>query len=166
MTIDVNKEYTAVIDTTYGKITVRLSPKEAPVTVNNFVFLARQGFYNGLKIHRVVKGFVFQTGDPKGDGTGGPGYAFADEKVVGEYKPGVLAMANSGANTNGSQFFVTIGDLRTVLEKKYNLFGEVTGGYDVALRIGEVPVASPPGGGEKSRPTVDLRVNSITVSEK
>jgi len=165
MTIDLNKQYTAVIDTTYGKITARLLPKEAPITVNNFVFLAREGFYDGLKIHRVVKGFVFQTGDPRGDGTGGPGYQFQDEKVIGDYKPGVLAMANSGPNTNGSQFFITIGDLRGTLPKKYNLFGEVIGGYDVALKIGEVPVASPPGGGEKSRPTVDVRVKSITIVE-
>jgi cyclophilin family peptidyl-prolyl cis-trans isomerase len=166
MTIDTNKEYIAVIDTSAGKITVRLFAKEAPMTVNNFVFLAREGFYNGVKIHRVVKDFMFQTGDPRGDGRGGPGYTFPDEKIVRDYTPGIVAMANSGPNTNGSQFFIMLGDWSNKLPKNYVIFGEVTGGYDVALTIGRTPVTLQEPGGENSKPTTDLRVNSISIQEK
>src|SRR4030042_5164655 len=96
MTIDQNKQYTATIKTNYGEIVLELFPKDAPLAVNNFVFLARQDFYNGVKFHRVVQGFVIQAGDPTGTGTGGPGYKFADEKVTKGYVAGTLAMANAG----------------------------------------------------------------------
>lgn len=165
MTIDQNKTYTATIKTNYGDIKVQLFPKDAPNTVNNFVFLARQGFYNGVKFHRVVKGFVIQGGDPTGTGRGDPGYKFADEKVTKDYVAGILAMANSGPNTNGSQFFICLGDLRSVLEKKYNIFGQVSGGSDVVQKIGNVPVRAS-ATGEMSIPTVDVHIVTITIEEK
>ena len=159
MTIDQNKQYAATIKTNYGDIVLQLFPKDAPVTVNNFVFLARQGFYNGVKFHRVVKGFVIQGGDPTGTGTGGPGYRFADEKITKDYVAGTLAMANAGSNTNGSQFFITLVDLRGSLPKKYTIFGQVTGGFDVVQKIGNVPV-------QDSSPIKDVIIDSITIVEK
>ncbi|MGB8707936.1 MAG: peptidylprolyl isomerase [Dehalococcoidia bacterium] len=159
MTIDQNKQYTATIKTNYGDIVLQLFPKDAPVTVNNFVFLARQGFYNGVKFHRVVKGFVIQGGDPTGTGTGGPGYRFADEKITRDYVAGTLAMANAGSDTNGSQFFITLVDLSGSLPKKYTIFGQVTGGFDVVQKIGDVPV-------EGSSPIKDVLIDSITIEEK
>jgi cyclophilin family peptidyl-prolyl cis-trans isomerase len=166
MTIDQNKQYTASIKTNYGDIEVQLFPKDAPVTVNNFVFLARQGFYNGVKFHRVVKGFVIQGGDPTGTGAGGPGYKFADEKVTKNYVAGILAMANAGSNTNGSQFFITLSDLSGRLPKNYTIFGQVTSGLDVVQKIGDIPVKSKTTGGEVSSPTVDVHIDSITIEEK
>lgn len=163
MSIDQNKEYQATIKTNFGDIVVQLLPKEAPLAVNNFVFLARQGFYNGVKFHRVVKGFVIQGGDPTGTGTGNPGYKFADEKVTRDYVAGTLAMANSGANTNGSQFFITLANLN--LPKNYTIFGLVTSGFDIVQKIGNVPVTMAPGG-DTSLPTVDVHINSITIEEK
>ncbi|MGH2363503.1 MAG: peptidylprolyl isomerase [Chloroflexota bacterium] len=134
MTIDTTRTYTATMITDKGAIVLELDPKLAPVTVNNFVFLAKHDFYNGLTFHRVVAGFVIQGGDPTATGGGGPGYTFADEPVKGQYTQGCLAMANSGPNTNGSQFFIcTAND--TSLPPKYNLFGHVTKGMDVALKI-------------------------------
>jgi cyclophilin family peptidyl-prolyl cis-trans isomerase len=159
MTIDQNKQYIATIKTNYGEIVLELFPKDAPVTVNNFVFLARQGFYNGVKFHRVVKGFVIQGGDPTGTGSGGPGYRFADEKITKDYVAGTLAMANAGANTNGSQFFITLVDLRGSLPKKYTIFGQVTSGFDVVQKIGDVPV-------QDSSPIKDVLIDSITIEEK
>jgi hypothetical protein len=103
MTIDINKKYTATMHTTKGDIVIELLASEAPVTVNNFIFLARDGFYNSVKFHRVIKGFMIQSGDPKGDGTGGPGYKFDDEPVTRQYLAGTMAMANAGPNTNGSR---------------------------------------------------------------
>jgi cyclophilin family peptidyl-prolyl cis-trans isomerase len=132
--IDDAKLYLATISTDRGDIVLCLQPKLAPNTVNNFVVLARNHFYDGLRFHRVVPGFVIQGGDPKGDGTGGPGYEFADEPVQGSYTTGCVAMANAGPNTNGSQFFICIAD-DTQLPKQYNLFGQVTKGIDVALKI-------------------------------
>ena len=159
MTIDQNKQYTATIKTNYGDIVLQLFPKDAPVTVNNFVFLARQGFYNGVKFHRVVKGFVIQGGDPTGTGAGGPGYKFADEKVTKDYVAGTLAMANAGSDTNGSQFFITLADVSGSLPKKYTIFGQVTSGFDVVQKIGDVPVYG-------SSPTKDVLIDSITIEEK
>lgn len=136
MTIDTKKTYCAGINTNKGLIVLELDPSLAPNTVNNFVYLAQHQFYDGLKFHRVVPGFVIQTGDPKGNGTGGPGYKFNDEPVKGNYTKGCVAMANSGANTNGSQFFIcTADDTKTLTTKSYNLFGEVVQGMDVALKI-------------------------------
>jgi cyclophilin family peptidyl-prolyl cis-trans isomerase len=159
MTIDQNKQYTATIKTNYGDIVLQLFPKDAPLAVNNFVFLARQGFYNGVKFHRVVKGFVIQGGDPTGTGTGGPGYRFADEKVTKDYVAGTLAMANAGSDTNGSQFFISLADLSGSLPKKYTIFGQVTGGFDVVQKIGDVPV-------EGSSPVKGVLIDSITIEEK
>jgi cyclophilin family peptidyl-prolyl cis-trans isomerase len=166
MAIDQNKTYTATIDTTYGKIVVQLFPKDAPLAVNNFVFLARQKYFDGTKFHRIVKDFVIQGGDPTGTGSGSPGYKFIDEKVTRDYLPGTLAMANSGSNTNGSQFFICLGDLRNNLSKKYTIFGTVSEGMDVVQKIGNVPVTVNPQTGEKSKPTVEVKINSVTISEK
>ena len=135
LTIDTAHKYLATITTTKGTITLCLDPTLAPNTVNNFVFLARNQFYDGLKFHRVEANFVIQGGDPKGDGTGGPGYKFADEPVKGEYTAGAVAMANSGPNTNGSQFFICTVDDSKKLAKSYNLFGYVASGMDVVLKI-------------------------------
>jgi cyclophilin family peptidyl-prolyl cis-trans isomerase len=110
MTIDPAKKYTATMETSCGKITIDLDPKAAPKTVNSFVFLAKQKYFDGLTFHRVVKDFVIQGGDPQGTGSGGPGYEFEDELPQQGYSIGSLAMANSGANTNGSQFFIITGN--------------------------------------------------------
>ena len=127
--------YEATISTDRGDIVLELDPKLAPTTVNNFVALARQGFYDGTTFHRVVPGFVIQGGDPEGTGRGGPGYKFADEPVKGEYTFGAVAMANAGPDTNGSQFFICIDDCTRKLQPAYNLFGYVTEGMDVAKSI-------------------------------
>jgi len=124
----------AVITTNKGVIKIDLYADKAPKTVSNFVYLAKYGFYNGLTFHRVEPGFVIQGGDPNGTGTGGPGYQFPDETVQGDYKAGTVAMANSGPDTNGSQFFICLADLPT-LPKSYNLFGQVTSGMDVVKKI-------------------------------
>lgn len=148
MTIDMNKLYVATIKTAKGDIVFEMDPKNAPLSVNNFVYLANQHFYDGLTFWRVDKKGqpsaisqgqpstldVIQGGDPKGDGSGGPGYKFNDEKVVGDYSQGCVAMANSGPDTNGSQFFICTGD-DTSLPKSYNLFGQVISGMDVAQKI-------------------------------
>ena len=133
--IDPTTKYTATIATDRGDIVVALDPAKAPKTVNNFVFLARDGFYDGLTFHRVVDRFVIQGGDPEGSGRGGPGYQFEDEPVQGEYIAGAVAMANAGPNTNGSQFFICTEDDRHKLTKSYNLFGQVVKGMDVVTQI-------------------------------
>lgn len=136
MQIDQNAEYTATMQTSCGTIEMKLYAKETPITVNSFVFLAREGFFDGLTFHRVVPGFVIQGGDPSGDGTGGPGYQFENEEVEGlDFdRPGLLAMANSGPDTNGSQFFITLAETPN-LNEGYTLFGEVTKGLEVAQEI-------------------------------
>jgi peptidyl-prolyl cis-trans isomerase B (cyclophilin B) len=133
--IDDTKGYRATIDTDRGRIVMELDPQLAPNSVNNFVALAREGYYDGLTFHRVVPEFVIQGGCPEGTGRGGPGYRFADEPVRGEYTLGAVAMANAGPDTNGSQFFVCIDDCTTKLAKSYNLFGHVTEGVDVAQQV-------------------------------
>ena len=132
--------YRVTIATDRGNIVMDLDPQLAPNSVNNFVGLARQGFYDGLTFHRVVPGFVIQGGCPLGTGTGGPGYKWADEPVKAEYTLGAVAMANAGKNTNGSQFFITIDDCTRKLTKDYNLFGYVVEGIDVAqaTQVGDV----------------------------
>jgi cyclophilin family peptidyl-prolyl cis-trans isomerase len=137
MTINTAHKYLVTMQTNKGTITLSLDPKLAPKTVNNFVFLVRDHFYDGLKFHRVVPDFVIQGGDPQGTGSGGPGYKFNDEPVLGEYTAGAVAMANSGPNTNGSQFFICTADDRTKLAKSYNLFGYVVNGMDVVLKIAQ-----------------------------
>jgi cyclophilin family peptidyl-prolyl cis-trans isomerase len=132
--------------------------------VNNFVFLARQGFYNGVTFHRIMPGFVIQGGDPTGTGTGTPGYRFADEHVNRDYSIGTVAMANSGANTNGSQFFICLADLtnQTVYfkAKAYNIFAIVTSGMDVVRKIANVPTDS------GNKPTVDVHMNTVIITEQ
>ena len=137
---EASKIYRVNITTERGTIVMDLDPQLAPSTVNNFIGLARQGYYDGLSFHRVVPEFVVQGGCPEGSGRGGPGYKFEDEPVQGEYTLGAVAMANSGPNTNGSQFFVCIDDCTRKLSKDYNLFGYVVDGIDVAqaTQVGDV----------------------------
>jgi len=139
-TIDPTKIYRATVTTGRGQIVMDLDPGLAPNTVNNFVSLARDGYYDGLTFHRVVPEFVIQGGCPDGTGAGGPGYRFADEQVKAEYTLGAVAMANAGPDTNGSQFFITIDDCRRKLTPSYNLFGYVVDGMDVAsgTQVGDV----------------------------
>lgn len=128
----------AVISTEKGDIKIEFYPQDAPKAVSNFIFLAKQGFYNGLTFHRREEAFVIQGGDPNGNGTGGPGYQFEDEPVTKNYDRGIVAMANSGQNTNGSQFFIMLED--NPLPKQYTIFGKVTDGMDVVdnIQIGDV----------------------------
>jgi peptidyl-prolyl cis-trans isomerase B (cyclophilin B) len=137
MTINPAKLYQAQIKTAKGTITICLEPALAPKTVNNFVTLARNGFYDGLTFWRAIPGQIIQTGDPTNAGTGNAGYKFADEPVKGPYLPGTVAMANSGPNTNGSQFFIATGDESKVLRPLYNLFGAVESGFNVAQQISQ-----------------------------
>ena len=135
MQIDPSKTYSATIETTDGTMKADLFASEAPMTVNNFVFLAQQGFYDGAPFHRIIKNFMVQTGDPvRRDGTGGPGYRFQDEPVKRAYERGTLAMANAGPNTNGSQFFIVQGD-NVNLPPNYTIFGKVTDGLDTLDKI-------------------------------
>jgi peptidyl-prolyl cis-trans isomerase B (cyclophilin B) len=134
MMIDVNKKYTATIEAEKGDIVVELFAKDAPKTVNNFVFLAREGFYNGTTFHRVIPGFMAQGGDPTGTGAGGPGYKFEDEFSQRRHGTGALSMANSGPNTNGSQFFITYAP-QPHLDGKHTVFGQVIKGMDVLNRL-------------------------------
>jgi cyclophilin family peptidyl-prolyl cis-trans isomerase len=138
--IDSSKIYTVTITTDRGAIVMDLDPQLAPYTVNNFIGLARDGYYDGLTFHRVVPEFVIQGGCPEGSGRGGPGYRFADEPVKGQYTLGAVAMANAGPDTNGSQFFICIDDCTRKLQPAYNLFGYVTSGIDVAqsIQVGDV----------------------------
>lgn len=159
MTIDEKATYTAVLRTSEGNISIALEPKRAPKTVNNFVFLAKEGFYDGLTFHRVIPDFVIQGGDPDGNGTGGPGYSFADElPKAGAYKLGSVAMANSGPDTNGSQFFIITGQQGVQLPPSYSLFGQVTKGQDVADKISTM--AAP--GTETPEPPVTIEKVTIT----
>jgi cyclophilin family peptidyl-prolyl cis-trans isomerase len=135
MQIDETTVYRATIATDRGPIVMDLDPRLAPRSVNHFVVLARDGYYDGLTFHRVEPGFVIQGGCPEGSGRGGPGYKFADEPVQGDYTAGAVAMANAGPDTNGSQFFVCLEDLSGRLPKQYNLFGHVTDGMDVVLGV-------------------------------
>jgi cyclophilin family peptidyl-prolyl cis-trans isomerase len=160
MCIDPAKAYTAEVRTNKGVMTIALDAKSAPKTVNNFVFLARNHFYDGVVFHRIIPGFVVQGGDPQGTGMGGPGYKFADELPrPGAYKIGSLAMANSGPNTNGSQFFIVTGDPGTGLPPNYSLFGQVTGGLEVAKAIEAV-------GTPEGKPRETVTIESVTITER
>ena len=164
MSIDVAKAYFATISTTMGDIDVKLLVEDAPRTVNNFVFLAREGFYENVKFHRIIKDFMVQTGDPTGTGSGGPGYRFPDEPVVRKYEKGILAMANAGPNTNGSQFFIVHGSAVN-LPPNYTIFGTVTRGMDVVDAIASSPVGRSPSG-EQSMPQTDIRIKLVGVSSE
>ncbi len=166
MAIDPTKSYTATITTDKGVMKVKLNARETPVTVNNFVFLSREEFYNNTVFHRIIKGFMVQGGDPLGNGTGSPGYKFADEKITGTYTRGTIAMANSGPNTNGSQFFIMHADYG--LPKNYVIFGAIDPGDAASLAtldaIAATPVVSS-GMGEQSKPITPPVVQSITINE-
>ncbi|MDP9359531.1 MAG: peptidylprolyl isomerase [Chloroflexota bacterium] len=165
MALEQGKRYTATLATNKGTIQVEFFPEGAPATVNNFVSLAREGYYDGTPFHRIVKGFVIQGGDPTGTGTGGPGFQFADEPVSRDYEKGILAMANAGPNTNGSQFFIVLGDLRGSLPKNYTIFGRVTEGMDVVDAIAATPTRRGRSG-ENSIPTEDVTLERVTISEE
>lgn len=162
-TIDPNKTYTATIETGEGTIVTLLDPKAAPVATNNFVFLARQGYYDGLPFHRAAKDFVIQGGDPKGDGSGGPGYTVVGEIPTDNYPEGSLAAAKGGAEpagTMGSQFFIVTGSQGATLPNDYARFGLVTEGLDVAKKI--EAFAPPEGDGT---PTKKVLIKKITIAE-
>ena len=154
------KILTAVLHTEKGDMTVSLNTNQTPKTVNNFVTLAKKGFYNGTIFHRVIKGFMIQGGDPKGDGTGGPGYKFDDEPFTGEYTRGTIAMANAGPDTNGSQFFIMHAD--NPLPKNYIIFGKVIKGIEIVDAIAESEVR-PSFSGENSTPVSPTKILSIDV---
>jgi peptidylprolyl isomerase len=159
MCIDVNKRYSAEMVTTKGNMVIAFDPAAAPKTVNNFVFLARYHYYEGIVFHRVIPGFVLQGGDPTGTGTGGPGYRFEDELPrPGRYELGSLAMANAGPNTNGSQFFVISGPSGVRLPPQYSLFGKVIDGLDVVATIDAL-------GTQSGKPKELVTINSVTVTE-
>jgi cyclophilin family peptidyl-prolyl cis-trans isomerase len=159
MLIDSSSKYYATIQTDVGEIRILLFTDQVPKTVNNFVFLARQGFYDGTIFHRVIANFMAQGGDPTGTGMGGPGYRFADEfsSKLRHDKPGVLSMANAGPNTNGSQFFIT--HVPTPwLDNKHSVFGQVVGGMDVLMAI-------PPRDPQKTNSPA-VKIHSITIEEE
>jgi cyclophilin family peptidyl-prolyl cis-trans isomerase len=158
MTIDPKKKYSATISTDKGDMVLELFADKTPKTVNNFVFLAREGFYDGTIFHRVIADFMVQGGDPTGTGTGGPGYRFADEfhPSLKHNKPGILSMANAGPGTNGSQFFITHVPTNW-LDGKHSVFGQITSGMDVLMSI---PPRDP---GRPSYPGV--KINSVTITE-
>lgn len=158
-----SKHYTALIKTSAGIIEISLFADKTPITVNNFVSLAKKEFYNNTIFHRVIKGFMIQGGDPKGDGTGGPGYQFDDEPFEGEYIRGTVAMANAGPNTNGSQFFIIHQD--NPLPKNYVIFGKVIKGIETVDKIAESKVETNEGG-EFSKPTVPVKIISVTIKEQ
>ena len=160
MCIDPQRTYTATMVTNKGTMTIALDPVAAPMTVNNFVVLARYHYFDGVGFHRVIPGFVLQGGDPDGTGRGGPGYRFADElPKPGRYEVGSLAMANAGPNTNGSQFFVISGPDGVRLPPQYSLFGKVVAGLDVVATIDAL--GTPGAGKPKERVTIE----SVTIAE-
>jgi peptidyl-prolyl cis-trans isomerase B (cyclophilin B) len=157
MTINVNKKYIATIKTEKGDIVVELYPDKAPITVNNFVFLSREGYYNGTTFHRVIPGFMAQGGDPTGTGSGGPGYTFEDEKNDLKHETGVMSMANRGANTNGSQFFITYAPQHH-LDGVHTIFGKVIDGMSVLNSLSPRDPA-------ESTDTQGNKILTITIAE-
>jgi len=162
MIIDPSKNYIARLVTSAGDIKILLDTKNTPITCNNFIYLSKKDFYDNTIFHRVIEGFMIQGGDPNGDGTGGPGYRFDDEDFDGEYLRGTVAMANSGPNTNGSQFFIMHED-RT-LPKNYVIFGSVIEGIDVVDKIASQKVESSLGG-EISRPVDPVTIEDVVIEE-
>lgn len=157
--IDATKTYTAQVETNKGNFTIALDATKAPATVNNFVFLSRYHFYDGLTFHRIIPGFMSQGGDPKGDGTGGPGYSFKDELPGSsdDYVEGAVAMANSGPDTNGSQFFIMAPGY-SGLSPNYSIFGHVTDGLDVTNSINKLGDAS-------GKPSEAVTITRVTIVE-
>ncbi len=160
MTIDTSKDYKAIVTTNKGVMKIDLAEKTAPNTVNNFVYLANNQFYSNVIFHRIIKGFMIQTGDPTGTGSGGPGYKFDDEPFEGEYVRGTVAMANAGPNTNGSQFFIMDGN--TPLPKNYVIFGKVEEGLETVDAIANTPVTYS-AMGENSQPTEKVYIESVEI---
>jgi cyclophilin family peptidyl-prolyl cis-trans isomerase len=158
MTLDDDKSYSAVLHTNHGDVAIDLLKDRSPNAVNNFVFLARDGFYDGVIFHRVISGFMAQGGDPTGTGTGGPGYRFSDElEGTGRYSRGTVAMANAGPNTNGSQFFIMHRDYG--LPHSYTIFGQVTSGMEAIDAMTDLPT------NQADRPNDDCVITSVTVVE-
>ena len=157
------KTYTAILSTDKGDITIEFDSENTPITTNNFVTLSRKKFYDGTIFHRVIEGFMIQGGDTLGNGTGDPGYKFDDEDFEGEYTRGTVAMANSGPNTNGSQFFIMHQD--TPLPPNYVIFGKVTKGMDVVDAIATAPVESG-SFGEASTPEDPVTIETVEIIEK
>ncbi|MBJ7362170.1 MAG: peptidylprolyl isomerase [Ilumatobacteraceae bacterium] len=159
MGIDPTKRYTATMETSMGTMVIALDALKAPRTVNSFVFLALNHYYDGIIFHRIIKGFVCQGGDPTGTGRGGPGYQYVDElPKAGQYQIGSLAMANAGPNTNGSQFFLISGPSGVGLPPAYALFGQVVKGLEIVEAMQNVPT------GAGDRPTTDVVINSVTIT--
>ena len=159
MGIDSTKRYSATLETTIGTMVIALDAAAAPLTVNNFVYLAAHHYYDGVIFHRIIKNFMCQGGDPEGSGRGGPGYKFGDElPKPGKYQIGSVAMANAGPNTNGSQFFIVSGPSGVSLPPLYSLFGQVVKGLDVVDKMQNV--ATRPG----DRPVEDVVIKSVTIS--
>ena len=160
--VEVAKNYMAEVQTSKGTMTVALDVRNATKTVNNFIVLARYKYFEGIAFHRIVPGFVIQGGDPQQTGTGGPGYKFEDElPKAGSYKVGSLAMANSGANTNGSQFFIVAGDAGASLPPQYSLFGQVTQGLEVVKAIEEVGIP----GTQDGKPSEVVKILTVNIKE-
>lgn len=160
MGIDPSKRYSAEMVTSMGTLVIELDPKAAPMTVNNFVNLARYHYYDGLNFHRIIPGFMCQGGCPEGSGRGNPGYRFQDElPKPGRYEIGSLAMANSGPNTNGSQFFIVSGSSGVGLPPAYSLFGKVVSGLEVLAEMEKVPT------GMQDKPKTPLVIESVTITE-
>lgn len=166
MVIDPAKTYLATFETSHGAIVVELDAEAAPTTVNNFVCLARAGYYDFTVFHRVIQDFMIQGGDPTGTGTGGPGYQIEDELPSEEapYARGTLAMANAGPDTNGSQFFIVHADQTSQFPANYSIFGQVTEGLDVLDALASVPVT--PQRNENSDPIPTIGIESITITEQ
>lgn len=161
MQLEEGVDYKAIIKTSKGEINVDLFEDQTPLTVNNFVFLAGDSFYDGTVFHRIIEGFMIQGGDPEGTGMGGPGYKFDDEDFEGEYTAGTLAMANSGPNTNGSQFFIMHKDYE--LPKNYVIFGRADGdSLDVVNEIATSPVERSTSG-EMAKPTEKITIESVEI---
>ena len=159
MGIDPTKRYSATLETTIGTMVIALDAAAAPLTVNNFVYLAAHHYYDGVIFHRIIKNFMCQGGDPEGSGRGGPGYKFGDElPKPGKYQIGSVAMANAGPNTNGSQFFIISGPSGVSLPPLYSLFGQVVKGLEVVEKMQNV--ATRPG----DRPVEDVVIKSITIT--
>jgi len=161
--LDPQQVYLATLQTDLGNIVIQLNTKDTPITATNFLSLADKGFYNNTVFHRVINGFMIQGGDPKGDGTGGPGYQFDDEPFTGEYARGAVAMANAGPNTNGSQFFIMHQDY--ALAKNYVIFGQVIEGLDTVDKIATAAVTAGLGG-ENSKPVKPIAIQSVTLSSQ
>ena len=161
MQIDQTKKYQAILKTDKGNIVIDLFADKTPITVNNFVYLTRENFYTNTIFHRTIPGFMIQGGDPTGTGRGGPGYKFEDESFSGEYSRGTVAMANTGPNTNGSQFFIMHQD--TDLPLNYVIFGKVIEGLDVVDAIATAPTNP---GGEGSTPVNPVKIESVEINEQ